>query len=56
VTVTNLLGQKVFLSEPLTGMERKYRVTLPAGSPPGFYLVRVMLDNNDFAVRKILVK
>ncbi len=56
VTVTNLLGQEVFLSDPVEGMNHTYRVVLPSNAPPGIYLVRVVLKNGNSTVRKVLVK
>ncbi len=56
VTVMNLLGQEVFISGPIEGGNHSYRVTLPAETPPGFYLVRVGMKNGNSTVRKILVK
>jgi hypothetical protein len=54
--VTNLLGQKVLLSDPPGTGDTRIRITLPQNTPPGLYLVRVETGNNKFIVRKILVK
>jgi hypothetical protein len=54
--VTNLVGQKVFLSQPADNRKMRLRVSLPGNTPPGIYLVKVDLGSNNFIVKKILVK
>ena len=54
--VTNLLGQKVFLSEPANDRKTRLQVLLPGNTPPGIYLVKVQLGDKNFIVKKILVK
>ncbi|GEM_PF-116396 len=56
IEVTNLLGQHIYREELGEAYERRHQVYLPANTPPGLYLVRVTLNNDRFAVRKILVK